>query len=271
MSDINTSSILLESLLELERKAVGIKFIFEKEEYDEFKASTMDNMMAYCTMVRNASQGKSYKVCLKNFACLGAAMALGLLKPNNGTISGKRRSENGSYKDLCISRSLSRDMVYCQHDIYGVAIMPLEQYKENPDVVIIITDPYNAMRIIQGNAYHSGQAKGIKIAGMQALCQECTSFPFETNEINISMMCSGTRLLAQWNRDELAIGIPFNKFATILDGIKQTVNPLERNPQKKIIQKKLKENNLEDALNIEYNKNYDDGAYIGIKGLDNYK
>lgn len=271
MLDIKTSSILLESLLELKRKAVGIKFIFEKKEYDEFKANRIDNMMAYCTMVRNASQGKSYKVCLKNFACLGSAMALGLLKPNNGTISGKRRSENGSYKDLCISRSLSRDMVYCQHEIYGVGIMPLEEYKETPDVVIIITDPYNAMRIIQGNSYHNGQTKGIKMAGMQALCQECTSFPFETNEVNISMMCSGTRLLAQWNRDELAIGIPFNKFATILDGIKQTVNPFERNPQKKIIEERLRKNGLEEILNIEYGKNYDDGSYIGIKGLNDDK
>lgn len=271
MLDNKTTSILIESLLELERKVVGIKFIFEKEEYDEFKADTIDNMMAYCTMVRNASQGRASKINLENFACLGAAMALGLLKPNNETISGKRRSKNGSYKDLCISRSLSRDMVYCQHEIYGVGIMPLEQYQENPDVVIIITESYNAMRIMQGNAYHNGQAKGIKMAGMQAICQECTSFPFETNEINISMMCSGTRLLAQWKREELAIGIPFNKFATILDGIKQTVNPLERNPQKKIIEQKLKDNGLECGLNIEYNKNYDDGSYIGIKGLNNYK
>lgn len=271
MLSIIDNSVMLESLLQLDRKPVGIKFLFDKEEFDNFKAKTMNGIIPYCTLVRNASKGEDCKASLENFACLGAATALGLLKPNNSTISGKRRSQNGSYKNLCVSRSISRDMIYCQHEIYGVAAMPLEKFLVEPDVVIIITDPYNAMRIMQGNAYHNGVSKEIKLSGMQAICQECTSLPFETNNINISMMCSGTRLLAQWKRNELGIGIPFNKFATIVDGIKETVNPLERNDGKKIIEENLKKNNLKDALKIEYDKNYDDGGYIGLKGLENYK
>ena len=43
---------------------------------------------------------------------------------------------------------------------------------------------------------------------MQALCEECTTRPFESNEVNISMLCSGTRCVAQWQKDELRIGIP---------------------------------------------------------------
>ncbi len=269
MSDIYLNAILLESLLELEREAVGIKFLFDQDEYDEFDAKAIKNMMTYCTMVRNASEGKGCKATLENFACLSAAMALGLIKPNSGTMSGQRGSKNGTYRDLCISRNMSRDIVYCQHEIFGLGIMPLKQFKIEPDIVI--TDSYNAMRVIQGYSYHAGHAEKIKIAGMQAICQECTSLPFETNEINLSLMCPGTRLMAQWKRDEMAIGMPFNKFASIVEGVRQTVNPLERNPQKKIIEEKLKKNGLEDVLTIEYNKNYDDGLYVGMKGLNNYK
>jgi len=120
------------------------------------------------------------------------------------------------------------------------------------------------MRIVQGHAYHNGQVKNIKLAGMQAICQECTSYPFETNDINISLLCAGTRLLAQWEESELGIGMPFHKFSEIVDGIEKTINPIERNKNKRIIEEKIKENKLEDQVEIIYNKNYDDGLYKGI-------
>lgn len=265
--NVKQSSLLLESLLELQRKAVGIKFLFTAQDYANCNAGKPAHMMAYCTMVKKASEGEACKARLDDLACLGGAMALGLLKPDHDTISGKRRSTNGAYKDLCVSRSISREMVYCVHEVYGVEIRPLAAYDEAPDVVLIITDPYNAMRIIQGNAYYNGFAKSIKMVGMQAICQECTSYPYETNSINISMMCAGTRMLSQWGRNELGIGMPFQKFLSVLDGIKQTVNPLERNKQKKVIESNFKANQLDPAFVIEYDKNYDTGAYVGIKGL----
>lgn len=140
----------------------------------------------------------------------------------------------------------------------------MEEYTEEPDIVIIVTEPFNMMRIIQGHTYHNGQVKNIKLAGMQAICQECTSYPFEINDINISLLCAGTRMLAQWKEDELGIGMPFHKFSGIGDGIERTVNSLERNKNKKEIEKRIKENNLNNPIEIIYNKNYDDGAYTGI-------
>lgn len=264
MSQLNDDLIILNSLLELDRKVVGIKFLFDKEEYENFNANTTNRIMPYCTMVRNASLGEGIKVNIHNIACASAARALGLIEVNNDVISGRTHSKMGVYKDLCVSRSVAKNMVYCKHKVYGVAIKPLEDYEENPDVVIIITHPFNTMRIIQGNAYHNGQAKQIKVAGMQAICQECTSYPYEINDINISMMCSGTRHVAQWDKSEMGIGIPYNKFSTIIDGIKNTVNPMERNNEKKKIEQKLKENNLKSLVEIQYGKNYYTGVYKKI-------
>lgn len=259
-----TDLIIFNSLLGLERKVVGIKFLFDEDEYNEFDAEP-SSMMTYCTMVRNATKGRGAKGDINSFACLSAARALGLLKPNNDVISGRAHRKMKVYRDLTVSRSIARDMVYCEHQIYGVGIKPLEDYTSEPDIVIVIASPLNAMRIIQGNAYNNGQLKNIKMAGMQAICQECTSYPFETNEINVSLMCSGTRHVAQWGEDEMAIGIPYNKFKSVVDGIKNTVNPMERNSRKKKIEKKLADNNLESLINIEYNKNYYTGVYTGIR------
>lgn len=266
MGNFNKEDIILfKSLLGTKRKAVGIKFLFDKKEYDDFDADENKGMMPYCTMVRNATNGRSVKANIDHFACVTSARALGLIKPNNDAISGRVHREMGVYSDLTISRSVAKDMVYCEHEIYGVGIKPLEEYTEEPDVLIIVTNPLNVMRILQGYTYHNGQVKTIKMAGMQAICQECTSYPYETNTINTSMMCSGTRHVAQWGEDEMAVGIPYNKFKYVVDGIRNTVNPMEKNDRKEKIEKRLTENNLHSLIDIEYNKNYYTGVYTRIK------
>jgi Uncharacterised ArCR, COG2043 len=96
---------------------------------------------------------------------------------------------------------------------------------------------------------------------MQALCEECTTRPFENNEVNISMLCSGTRCVAQWKKDELGIGIPFNMLSLIVDGLKNTFNHMDQNPEKRLIESKLKKYGLEDEATIIYGKNYYTGNY----------
>lgn len=251
----------LNSYLKLERKVVGIKFLFNENEFKRSDARQLTHLMSYCTMIRNATRGESIKATLDNFACSSGAKALGLLDVTNDDLSGKRRLGHGTYKDLTICRSVSKDMVYCKQKIYAVSVMPLEEFKdEQPDIVIIVTNAFNSMRISQGYGYHYGQLKDIKFVGMQAICQECTSYPHEMNDINISMLCSGTRMLCQWKDYELAIGMPYNMFPVILDGVKNTVNPLERDNNKVEIKNRMDMNGVE-GLEIILGKNYDDGLY----------
>lgn len=169
------------------------------------------------------------------------------------------------YKNLCVSRSVAKDMVYCQKSIFGVGVLPAKEWQTNPDMVIIVTNPGNAMRILQGYAYHSGQLKEIKMAGMQAICQECTSYPYEKDQVNLSMMCSGTRHVGRWGEDEMGIGIPYSQFATVADGILQTLNPMENSQNKKKILTKLKKENRTSDYVINRKENYYRGAYQGIK------
>ncbi|MFV0519124.1 MAG: DUF169 domain-containing protein [Lachnospirales bacterium] len=260
---LNESAKWLDILLQLERRPVGIKFLLTKEDYDAFNAPENKNKMSYCTVVRRAGDGTSQKIHRGHSACLGGAVAVGLEKPNQDYISGKRRMDLGTYSNLGICRNVSKNMVFCEHTTYGIAVMPLEAYETEPDVVIIITNPFNAMRIIQGYTYKNGHASNIKLSGMSAICQECTSLPYEENQINISLLCSGTRMLAQWKKDEMAIGMPYRLYVDSIDGMINTVNPLERNLEKQQISEKLISENLTDMLEVVFNKNYDDNSYKG--------
>lgn len=257
------SCVLIGALLGLERQPVGIRFLTNKEEYQSFAAEENSNRMSYCTGVRKATQGQKLKMRAAHQACAGGAAALGFIQQTEENISGARRLKMSCYDQLGTSRAVSREMVYCAHQLYGVGILPLQDCDSEPDVVIVVCNAYNAMRLVQGHAYHHGFAKEMKTAGLQAICHDCTSFPYEKTRLNISMLCAGTRMLAGWKADELAVGLPFSLWADMVDGVKNTVNPYERNPAKVQIASRLEEAGIGEALAIEMSHNYDDGCYKG--------
>lgn len=251
----------LITYLDLHRQPVGVKFLYSKDDFDEFDAPTKDIAMPYCTMVRNATQNKSFKAKKTNFACHTGAKALGVMKITEDDESAQRHVNMGVYRNINVSEKVHNDMVYCNHEAYGVGIKPLGEYTTDPDVVVIITSGYGIMRVIQGKAYHLGQTKNIKMTGMNAMCQECTSYPFVTNDINISVFCSGCRHVCQWEKEDLGIGIPINILGIIVDGIISTSNPMDRNVDKKRIEKFRTKECINNEQNVIYNKNYYTGAY----------
>jgi uncharacterized protein (DUF169 family) len=201
------------------------------------------------------------KAKFENFSCLGSARALGILEIDEMVSSGRHYRRLGLYQDLAVAKDVLKDVTMCQHKAYGVMIKPVEEYDEDPDVVIVVSSPYNIMRLVQGYTYIFGCKNSFKMTGNQALCSECTAYPFESNDINVSLLCSGTRFMGGWDDVEMAMGLPFNKFVQVIDGLYATVNPTEPNKKKSEIEARLKEHGLAD-LEIEYDKNYYTGLYL---------
>ncbi|AFS78154.1 hypothetical protein DUF169 [Gottschalkia acidurici 9a] len=247
--------------LDLKRKVIGVKLIYSEKEFSECTAKKLKNKMTYCTLVKLASSGYTFKADLDNFACLSAARALGIIDPTDDWLSGCQYRDRKMYQDLETSQKVVDNTTNIQQKVYGILVGPIEKCSFIPDVAIIITTPYNSMRLIQGYTYKYGTNVNYKIIGNQAICSECTAYPFENNDINISMLCSGTRHMAGWDKDEMAIGIPIDKFIDMVDGVYETINIMEPNKDKTIIDEKLKKLGRKD-LNIEYDKNYYTGLYL---------
>ena len=262
--DIKNSVDLIESYLDLDRKPVGIKFFFNKEELDNFHIPQRDRKVTYCNSVQLASKGSSMKLTKENQGCPNGAMALKMKEVQEPLANGKGRFSKNIYKDIETSKSISDEMEFLKEEPVGLVVMPLENYKESPDVVIVVSKSYNIMRIIQGHGYFNGYTNNLKTVGLQAVCHDLTTYPYNTKDINITFLCPGTRLVADWQADEIGIGIPFEKWNEIVEGIIQTTNPFERDLKKEGIEKRLKEQGL-DSSGINFNENYDDGSYIGGK------
>ena len=262
--DIKQSVDIIESYLDLDRKPVGVKFFFHKEEFDNFQVPQRDRKVTYCNSVQLASRGKAMKLTKENQACPNGAMALKMREVPEPMASGKARFSKNIYHSVEISKSISDSMLFLKEEPVGIAVMPLENYEIDPDVVIVVSNPYNIMRMIQGHAYFNGYTNNLRTCGLQAVCQDLTTYPYNTKDINITLLCPGTRLVANWQFNEIGIGIPFEKWYEVVEGVKETANPFERDKNKEGIVNRLKERRL-DASAIRFNENYDDGSYSGGK------
>ncbi len=245
----------LNCALELERQAAGVGFIFSESEFDRAEATALKGKIRYCQMVNAAMQGNQIKARLENFACSSGATALGLLEYQEYDYSGRSCVDVKMYQDLATARDVCKNLVFCQHKAYGVVLRPLEKFEDQADVAIIMTNTYNMMRIIQGYSFKYGSCGHFRMTGNQAMCCECTSHPFEINDINLSLMCCGARRGTKSTAAELAMGIPASRFINLVDGICATINPMEPDVNKAVIEKKLKARGF-DEPQIEFHKNY---------------
>ena len=147
----------LISLLDLKRYPVGIRFIQTEEEYDSCSAQQIKYKIPYCVMIRAAVHGHRIKVTSANFGCSVAKRALGFSKPGDGYYSGRDAFDMGLYASCDIGAEVNRRLEIVNNDHYGMVMAPLDQCEVEPDVVVVITDAFNAMRILQGHNYSNGR------------------------------------------------------------------------------------------------------------------
>ena len=244
----------LHCALGLKRKIVGVKFIFTKHEFENIEIEQLQGAASYCHMVKMASEGRRFKAGNENFLCYSSAWALGMRQPNEKAVAGREYFLYGLYDSLSRAKQVQSDVTYINHKICGIAIMPIEEFDCSPDVVIIMVDSYQAMRLVQGYTYGNGFAKNMRLCGNQGVCSECTAVPYENNDINISMLCANTRFACEWEDCEMGVGMPFNLFESVAKGVIATLNPVEPDYKKEEIARRSSVSNLH--IEIEIGKNY---------------
>lgn len=233
----------LEILLELSLRPAGVRFLYTPEQYAAAESPEFKKGMAYCNMVRLAGLGKSFKAASQHSSCGGGSVAMGLTPINTYRSSGNSYNKDNLwlYDTIGTARKVVEEMPFMEVAVYGLEVRPLSLYANyNPDVVIIIDNPYNMMRLVQGYAFHYGMKPDVRLSGNQALCSELTVNPFMNNDINLSMLCSGTRHRCNWGDNAMGIGIAYSKLPSILSGLFHTMPDTEPKDKKLAIAERAK-------------------------------
>ncbi|QSX05865.1 DUF169 domain-containing protein [Sedimentibacter sp. zth1] len=248
--------------LNLMRNIIGIKFIDFKEDFDIIDVALPQKKGPLCYHARQAMDGNLFKATEDYVTCDYARYAIGLSKPDNTIVEGRSYKYCGLYESNSISKNIVTSMKYINQDIYGMVMGPLN-LMDDADVVIIADYAETVMRIMQGYAYKFGNPEQLSFFGNQAMCADLISKPFSNNDINISLMCKGTRANGQFDKGEIGVAVPIGMFDSLVDGIVNTVNPVTYANEKRQILSKL---DCEDDLGIKIDVDYNYG--LGLKAYD---
>lgn len=235
----------LQCALGLQRQLVAVTFHKTEESFETAPEKLVTRAMSYCSMVRLASIGYSRKASAVQVRCPGARRALGLSGVDEEFLSGKRYLSLGLYERLETARDTSTQVSIINEEIYGFSLSPLTSCRVHPDVILVICNANQAMRMVQGFIYHRGPATTMTSFGMQGVCAELTANPYCHRTVNVSLLCSNTRYSCSWDDNELGVGVAGELFATLVDGVVQTINSAEADKNKRRIVARSDGSNLD--------------------------
>ena len=223
---VNTCIDTLREEIGITREPVGITLLFTKEDYDNYPIAETQHAMPYCVMVKHAAvDGKGIKSRLEHHRCDGATTALALEHSTEHIECGKEYFSYKLYSSVMVARRM-RESIKSLHRMpvstYGVAIVPLKDCVQTPDVIIMMTNALQSMRLVQGYEYYTGKKPVVDMGAMQAMCSELTVSPYLTGEMNVSVMCPSTRMLCKWTENDMAVAVPFELFEMVTKGVEAT-------------------------------------------------
>lgn len=217
---------ILKEEIGLEREPVAITLLFTEEDYADYPVEETKNSMPYCVMVKQAAvRGIGIKSRLEHHKCDGGTTALALEPSTERIESGREYFSYKLYASNAVARRM-RGTIKSLHSepvrTYGVAIVPLSQCVRTPDVIIMMTNALQSMRLVQGYEYHTGKKPAIDMGAMQGMCSELTASPYMTGEMNVSVLCPSTRMLCKWSENDMAVGVPYELFELVAEGVRET-------------------------------------------------
>ena len=235
MEEINVKRLKLA--LGIERKIVGVHFFDTKKAFSEDMTEAFLGKRSVCGMVRLAQEGVCVKASSENFGCSSGGEALGVLERGNIETEDFILEASGLYRDPDVVKSVSRGM--CKRkSCFGVLFAPLEKMTA-ADVVILIVNARQAMRLVQGYSYYYGTSPDFKTVGNQAACSDLIARPYVYQNMNISFLCRGTRVNMQALDGELGVAMPAVQFGRVAEGVIETLSFVESESKKNEILDRL--------------------------------
>jgi uncharacterized protein (DUF169 family) len=132
------------------------------------------------------------------------------------------KEDGGRYKDVTTAKQAIGDMLAIQPPVMkGVFFYSLdfEDIDLVPDIVVFSLRPVELTRIIQAYQYQTGKRVIASMGGLRAVNSDLIVRPYLTQAINISPYFLGARLIAQYEADRLGIGMPFELYEVVVQGL----------------------------------------------------
>jgi len=216
--------------------------------------------LASCGFSYKASKGGwTLKVTADNIGCPAGAMSLGLVRSDStrsfesgcyvasmakaavpadftaGHVYAPRQSGHpefalfgeedcGRYETIEASRKAVAGMPVIPAVMQAVYYYhPLKsRVGVDPDLVHVYCTPLEAMRLIQGYCFPTGERFTMSCIGIRGVSCDMTAWPYVHQDINGTFLCLGARGITGWEEEYVGFGMPLKKFEEVVNGMERS-------------------------------------------------
>ena len=219
--DVNSYMELSQKIkdkLGLEKSPVAIKLVINEDDIPD-GIPKIGEKLRHCAMVQKAAQGATFYATVEEESCKGGAGAIGLMKMPEKVNTGEMYHSLGRFSTLGASKRTVNAIPKIEPIMNAIAYAPLETAPYDPDVVVIICNPQQAMQLAQAIVYTLGGRIEADFAGVQSICADAVAGPYTTKKPNITLGCSGSRKNADIKPDEVIFGLNGENIGCVVNAL----------------------------------------------------
>ena len=211
----------LKKYLKLSGSPVAFRFATKKEEIPA-GMQALDKTIRHCAMVGLArKEGKIFYALAGNHECNGGAWSLGLKEITETLKNGDFYFKLGKFES---SAACKRTIDHVAHlgtgDTYATLYAPLEKTPFDPQVVLIVANPWAMLKLAQSTLFRVGGRINAEFAGIQSVCADTCAQTYLTGKVNFSLGCDGSRKFSGIEDSEMVIGIPAEILPEITEALR---------------------------------------------------
>lgn len=228
LEQLNDYGSELKTLLQLEGSPVAVKLIptgNEEEVVDRYPK--LDRQMRHCQITDHVRRTEEmFYTTLEEQQCKGGAAALGLTKLSDKVQSGEFYCDGLHHFETVEAAKKTVDLItflapYSNSlAVYG----PLEKTNFEPDVIVFIVNPKQAMLLTQGYEYRNGGRMTAEFSGKQSVCSDAVAQVIKTGKPNLTIGCSGSRAYTKIMDDELLFSVPAQDVEKTIIGLRMILS-----------------------------------------------
>ncbi len=219
--DVSGYDIVSEKIKEnlgLKRSPVAIKFVLKKEDLPE-NIEEIDKPVRHCEMVTRASRGETFYATSQDQSCKGGAAAIGAGEAPEKIKTGEFYYDLGRFSSIGAAKRTLDAIPKIDMDIYATIYAPLEDATFHPDIIVVVGNPAQAMKLSQALVYTLGGRVEADFSGIQSLCADAVAGPFTSKNPNITLGCSGSRKFAGIEDEEVIVGLTGENIGCVVNAL----------------------------------------------------
>ena len=210
----------LNELLGLKGSPVAVKLVKSADEIPE-GYSKMSEKKRHCEFVQNSRLNGNRGYATSNeHLCKGGAGVMGIEPLPESVATGKMYHQLGNFETAEAAQETVAAIPKSSESYYASIYSPLETAEYEPDVIVIVLTPKQALRVSQAYLRAKGGRISSDYSGIQSLCADAVVAVKKRGVPNMTLGCSGSRKYAQIADEEVIMGIPAENFIEIVDALK---------------------------------------------------